>query len=235
MFYVRTQLVKNKSLTFVGTNIRVKYTQDAEKLCILVDKRKFLKGGDIMFCSNCGKQVEDGYAFCSSCGKPLKPLNAGDKMNYESQDHNNVNSRQTNIGAQYYKDQYTVIERPVINRGLTAIIGYLGWLGFMIGMVGGDRKEGYARHHLGQALLINITLSISTVLYLIGLAMIDDGPYYNYYSYSISIIYVIGIIFVLVAVAALIFTFVCWLLGLIRACRGSIKPLPIFSRFRILK
>lgn len=188
-----------------------------------------------MFCSNCGKQVEDGYAFCSSCGKPLKQLNEVDKMNYENQSYNSTNLRQPNVGNQYYRDQYTAIERPVINRGLTAIIGYLGWLGFLIGMVGGDRKEGYARYHLGQALLINITLSISAVLYFVGLTMVAGGYYYNYYSYSVSALYVIGIIIVLVAVAGLIYAFICWILGIIRACRGSIKPLPIFGRFRILK
>lgn len=185
-----------------------------------------------MFCSNCGKQVEEGYAFCSCCGKPL---NAGDKMNAEDYKSNSMNLRKSDSAGQYYTDQYTAIERPVINRGLTAIIGYLGWIGFMIGMVGGDRKEGYARYHLGQALLINITLSISVILYLIGLPMVAGGYYYNYYIYSISAMYVIGVIIVIVAVAALIYSFICWILGLIRACRGSIKPLPIFGRFRILK
>lgn len=221
-----------KFLTFTYTDIKVKRYKVCRRLIPLFIKSNFLKGGHIMFCSNCGNQIEDGNAFCSRCGKPL---NAGVKMNAANQKDSSINSRQINTGAQYYKDQYTAIDRPVINRGLTAIIGYLGWLGFLIGMVGGDRKEGYARYHLGQALIMNIMFSISAVLYFIGSIMLNSGHYYNIYTYRISGIYVAGVILTLLGLAVIIYTFVCWLIDLIRACKGSVKPLPIFGRIRILK
>lgn len=188
-----------------------------------------------MFCPNCGKYVENGDAFCGFCGKPLDTGNVGAQTTEAPKNADAAIAQpNSNPEMQYYRDQYTAIERPVLNRGLTAIVGYLGWLGFLIAMVGGDRKEKYARYHLGQSLLINIVLTVSGLLCTIGSAMITAG-YYSAYVYGVYRLNIAGAIITLLGVVAGIYTFVCWILGLIRSCRGSLKPLPIFGRFRILK
>ena len=43
-----------------------------------------------------------------------------------------VRQYSTEIQMPYGRDPYQVLERPVMDRGLTAIVGYLGWLGFLI-------------------------------------------------------------------------------------------------------
>ena len=163
---------------------------------------------------------------------------AANNGNQAGTNNGNVNGA---AGVYYTKegyriDQYTVINRPVIERGLTAIIGYLGWLGFLIAMVGGDRKEKYARYHLSQALLIHLTITIGAIIYMIGTGLITGfavNAYYGYYGVGVG--FVVGMVLLIVGVAVVIYTFVCWIIGIVRVCKGSVKPLPIFGNFRILK
>ena len=132
------------------------------------------------------------------------------------------------------RDPYQALRRPVIDRGLTAILGYLGWLSFLIAMVGGDRKDRYARVHLNHALWIHIVTTAGIILFNVGLALTAVGAVYRAYGAG-SARYAFGIIFILISVAGIIFSFVCFLVGLIRACKGNAKPLPLYGQLRILK
>ncbi len=135
--------------------------------------------------------------------------------------------------------EYQVLERPILNRGQTAIIGYLGWIGFLIAMIGGDRKEEYAKSHLNQSLLMNITATCALILYSIGAAVVSAGVVMSAYSYAMygrgTGAVGFGVFLLVLGLAALIFTIVMWFFGLIRACRGNNKPVLLFGRFRPMK
>ena len=132
-----------------------------------------------------------------------------------------------------------VLERPILNRGQTAIIGYLGWIGFLIAMIGGDRKEEYAKSHLNQSLLMNIVATCAIILYSIGAAVVSAGVVMSAYSYAMygrgAGAVGFGVFLLVLGLAALIFTIVMWFFGLIRACRGNNKPVLLFGRFRPMK
>ena len=135
--------------------------------------------------------------------------------------------------------QYQVLERPILNRGQTAIVGYLGWIGFLIAMIGGDRKDDYAKSHLNQALLMNIVFTCGAILYGISLGVVSAGAVMSAYSYAVygrgSGAFGFGVFLLILALAALIFTTVMWFFGLIRACRGNNKPVKIFGNFHPMK
>ena len=95
-----------------------------------------------------------------------------------------------------------------MNKKTTGIVAYITWIGWIVAFFAGD-KEG-AKFHLNQALVIwiaNIVLGV--------LAMV---PY-------------VGI----VASIASIFIFVCWILGLINACKEQEKEVPLIGKIQILK
>ena len=168
------------------------------------------------YCRNCGAQMQDQEMFCSRCGTQQTQRPFPD-------------------GYMTYPDQG--VARPVLKNSYTAIIGYLSWLGFLIAMVGGDRRDRYARLHLNQALGIHIAYTIGVFLQAIGAGILGIGAAldsFSYYFYDSGRL-VAGSIFVLIAAVILIFAFVCWLIGIIRACKGRTKPVALFGAIRLLK
>lgn len=96
------------------------------------------------------------------------------------------------------------------NRNLIAVVGYFTWVGFLIAYLMGDKSDGFVRHHLNQALVIN----------LIGIA-----------GGVLAVIPIIGTIASGVISLAL---FVCDILGALTAYRGSTVPLPYIGSIHII-
>lgn len=38
----------------------------------------------------------------------------------------------------------------------TAIVSYIGWIGWIIALVAGQKDDAFAKHHLNQTLILNI-------------------------------------------------------------------------------
>lgn len=181
-----------------------------------------------MFCEKCGNQIEEGNSFCSVCGSPVSHSAS------ESNEANSQTNQQASSYKAYSQDPYRVLKRPVLERGLAAIIGYLSWLGFLIAMIGGDRKESYERFHFNQSLGMMIAFTAGLILCHIGVNL--NYPYAMYYGgYHMTGEAVAGLILILIGLFLLIFTFVCWLIALIRACRGSVKPVAVFGYIHLLR
>ena len=49
------------------------------------------------------------------------------------------------------------------NRNLLAAVSYITWVGFIAGFVLGDRSDSFVRHHLNQALVINLVGIVGSV------------------------------------------------------------------------
>ena len=219
---------------------------------------------EALFCPKCGSRVKTAPNMNAAAGQAST---AADQANTTAPNENQQNAYQANSGqtynygqanagqantaantgnnsqeaSGYYTDQYTKVQRPVFNNAQTAVIGYLSWLGFLIGMVGGDRKDPYARFHLGQSLLMNIVMICGAILNAIGTALMAAGYIGYAYSYYLGYggvrgaAYAFGVIFVILGSVTVIYTFVCWIIALVRACKGSAKPVPIFGKFKLLK
>lgn len=96
----------------------------------------------------------------------------------------------------------------MMDKKTTGIISYITIIGWIIAYCAGD-KEG-AKFHLNQSLVLWISNIILGVL-----------------GYVPIIRYVVWI--------GSIFLIVCWVLGLINACKEEEKELPLIGRIQILK
>ena len=56
-----------------------------------------------------------------------------------------------------------------MNRNIIAAVGYFTWIGFMIAFIMGDKNDPFVRHHLNQALVIDLAGMIAGVFAVIPL------------------------------------------------------------------
>lgn len=95
-----------------------------------------------------------------------------------------------------------------MDKKVTGIVAYITWIGLIIAYFAGD-KEG-AKFHLNQALVIWLGYLVSIV---------------------ISYIPIVG----LLSIVLNIFLFVCFILGLVYACKEEEKEVPLIGQIKILK
>lgn len=96
-----------------------------------------------------------------------------------------------------------------MDKKTTSWVSYLSWVGWLIAYFTGD-KEG-AKFHLNQSLVIMI---------------------FSTGSMMVGVIPVLGWI---VAPIVGIFSFVCWIIGLISAINQEEKEVPLIGQIKILK
>ncbi len=100
-----------------------------------------------------------------------------------------------------------------MDKKVTGIVAYITWVGLIIAYFAGD-KEG-AKFHINQALVIWLAeLANLVVGFILGFIPIIGGIL----SFAISV-----------------FLFVCFVLGLIAACKEEEKEVPILGQIKILK
>lgn len=87
----------------------------------------------------------------------------------------------------------------------TGIVAYFTWIGWIVALCLGD-KEG-AQFHMNQSLVVLLGLTLTAV---VGWIPIIGWLY--------------GILMI-----------VCWVIGLIYACQGEEKEIPVLGQIKILK
>jgi len=95
-----------------------------------------------------------------------------------------------------------------VNSKVTGIVAYITIIGWLVAFLAGD-KEG-AKFHLNQALVINLTQIILSILARIPL---------------------VGI----VASLVLLVVFVFWIMGIVYAVQESDKEVPLLGAIKLLK
>ncbi len=96
-----------------------------------------------------------------------------------------------------------------MDKKTTGIVAYITWIGWLVAFLAGD-KEG-AKFHLNQALVIFLAGLITNIVRFI--------PFIGSISSTI-----LGIL-----------VFVLWLMGLISACQGTEKAVPVLGEIKILQ
>lgn len=95
-----------------------------------------------------------------------------------------------------------------MSKKTTDIVAYITWIGWIVAFCAGTKQE--SKFHLNQALviwLINIILAI-----------LANIPVVNIVAGILSIV-----------------MFVFWIIGLVGACQGKEKELPLIGGIKILK
>lgn len=106
-----------------------------------------------------------------------------------------------------------------MSKKATGILSYFSLIGWIIAFCAGD-KEG-AKFHLNQSLVLllgNIIVSIVSSIF----NAIAGGS-------------VLGVILSLICWVANIFLFVCWIIGLVGACKEQENAVPLIGGIKILK
>ena len=97
-----------------------------------------------------------------------------------------------------------------MNKKTTDIVSYITIIGWIIAYLVGDKEE--SKFHLNQALVLNVVSIILSFL-----QRIFNG--------------FLGTLFSLVGIVL----FILWLIGLIAACKGEDKPVPILGGIQLMK
>lgn len=96
------------------------------------------------------------------------------------------------------------------NTKLFSAVSYLAWIGWLISFIFSEKDDRMVRHHLNQALVINIASTLGGILVRIG------GIY--------------GIAGDVISIAVVVF----FIMGIVRALKLSAEPLPIIGDIHII-
>ena len=97
-----------------------------------------------------------------------------------------------------------------INKNIIAAVAYITWIGFLAAYMMGDKNDPFIRHHLNQALVIDLAGLIAGVF---------------------AVIPLIG---ALIAGVVNIAGFVLDIMGAVSAYQGSTAPLPFIGDIHII-
>ena len=92
-----------------------------------------------------------------------------------------------------------------------SILSYITWIGWIVVLCIRDKEDEVVKHHLNQALVLNIAATIINILSRIG------GP--------------IGVICGILSLCTAVF----WVIGVIRAAKLSTEPLPVLGSIQLIK
>jgi uncharacterized membrane protein len=194
-----------------------------------------MKGACIMpFCTNCGNKYNQGTRFCPSCGAPTGEAASASEpkqQSYQQQSYQQQSYQQPNYQQNYQANQQQSYQQPAYQAPAGSdvqenkVMGILAYLSFLVLIPLFAAKESpFARFHTNQGLVLAIgeigTIIACSILSAIFIAL---------YAWVLAVI--IDVIMWLLLVGFTVFA----VLGLVSACRGQMKPLPIFGNIKILK
>ena len=165
------------------------------------------------FCGKCGTKIEDGVKFCPGCGTSTAV--------------STQNTTQSDAGIA------PVYTAPVVpgtpgqadikdaqDNKVMAILAYFGPL-VLIPILAAKGSK-FARYHSNQGLVLFIAFVAYSIAYGILSSIILAISWRLYFI--TSILSFVGLIFTVLAV-----------IGIINACKGEMKPLPVLGSIKILK
>lgn len=165
------------------------------------------------FCEKCGAKMEEEAKFCPSCGAGVN----GQQSQYSQQNTQSGNFQETINKYMQTEDNTSEFEQEDINQNkVMAVLAYIGIL-VLVPLLAAPNSK-YARYHANQGLLLFIAeICLGVVM---GIFILI--PVLNI---------IIGI---LGGIVSLLF-FVFAIIGIVNACQGKAKGLPIFGKFKILR
>ena len=164
-----------------------------------------------VFCANCGKPIDGGVRFCPSCGAESGKTVRTEAQNQWPQQANQNDAEQ--------------------NKGMAAIAYFL----FFLPIITGDHKRSpFVMFHTNQGMVLFITYIamwiassiLVTILYRVFAAAIYRSPLGSW-----GLLSLFGLITPLFSIVML----VLFIIGIINALNGRMKPLPLIGRITLIK
>lgn len=181
------------------------------------------------YCVKCGAQIDERASFCPQCGAPVPKEQARDPYGYESDPYgqnysynygqNDAYGQNGNYGQydSYGGDAGWFAQEEVQQNKVMAVLSYIGVL-VLIPLLAGDKTSAYLKQHVNQGLALFI---ISAVLEFVERIFDDVIPLGWVISWPLGI--------------AQFALFIILIMGIVSACKGTRKPLPIVGNIHILK
>ncbi|MCI6061240.1 MAG: zinc-ribbon domain-containing protein [Dorea sp.] len=197
------------------------------------------------YCVKCGNKVEDGTRFCPKCGAEI-PVQASqgnaDGGQYTGQNAGNSSQgscqqgntqeytytqntyEQNTYGQNTYgqeQEEYFPQEEVRQNKGM-GILSYFGFL-VLIPLLAGNKKSEYVKQHVNQGVSLFV---ISAILDLLdGEAVFGLYSFINFGNTMLSgILDIAGFAIFIIAI-----------MGIVSACKGTKKELPLVGNIKIFK
>lgn len=165
------------------------------------------------FCEKCGAKMEEEAKFCPSCGAGVN----GQQSQYSQQNTQSGNFQETINKYMQTEDNTSEFEQEDINQNkVMAVLAYIGIL-VLVPLLAAPNSK-YARYHVNQGLLLFI-------------AEICLGVVMGIFIWIPVLNIIIGILGGIVS----LLLFVLAIIGIVNACQGKAKGLPILGKFKILR
>jgi uncharacterized membrane protein len=176
----------------------------------------------MVFCGNCGTQVQDGVKFCPKCGAVI------DSAPPQPQYQQLAQQYQPPVvpGAPVQTD----IQDAQDNKEM-AILAYI--IFFIPLLAGAHKTSPFAKYHANQGTVLFLTVLAWSIVYGI-LTAIVTAVLFNPATWYNGGWGVLGVITTILSLLWLIPT-VLAVIGIVNAATGKIKPLPVIGKFTIIK
>ena len=181
------------------------------------------------YCVKCGAKVNDGVQYCPQCGAKIPVMPGAGQQQDNQQDYSYQQNGQQGYTYQQNSQQgYTgqqgefFQQEDVRQNKVMGVLSYLGILVF-VPLIAGNKQSPYVRFHTNQGLVLFIASVIVELLdgrWIWGFhSMINFGG--SWFSWIFDICSLVLFVFMIV--------------GIVYACKGERKELPVIGQIKILK
>lgn len=181
------------------------------------------------YCVKCGARVDDDCKFCTECGAQMPDVDTKDDFRtdntqeytydssytYDQADDYNRQSYSSQNNSDYFDEQ------EVKKNKAMGVLSYLGILVF-IPLIAGDKRSQYVRFHSNQGLVLFLTNVIVDLL---------DGDW----VYGLHSLLNLGSVFETIFDVLGLILFIMMIVGIVTACKGEKRELPVIGKIKILK
>ncbi len=204
-----------------------KKTQDG-----IVEKGK----EDMAYCVKCGAKVDDGTMSCPQCGAPIPDLGGsysggqtgGSKAEYSQAGRAEYSYGQwngsgpANSAESGYDSQVYFDESDVRRNKAMGVLSYIGIL-VLIPLIAGDKQSQYVKHHVNQGLVLYILFKVVDLL---------EGDWWwgfrSFFRFG-------GGVFSWIVDIIDLALFILLIMGIVTACRGERRELPLIGKIKFFK